>query len=334
MEHKTLGLAIFLVFIIFTSTFLVYQTIESYEYLVTSKELELNFYSKNLDDSKTNIFLVGNSQVWRVNMTYINEEVSKFCSNCVVYNLATAADKPDRRIKTIAPLIELKPDLVLYGIGYPDFIFHRLYDNPFFLPIQKPDSFLPDPEKIFRKTVVDSNFPNSINPKYFSLNIIKNSIEGKKPSNEILFDPTYRIFKEDKDFEEKDYLSYDNKELLEKFLPQVNENSNIDLDILEKNTNALKKIIERLQKNNIKVSLYTTPTPNAVLEKISTSDKEIVKKKIEALSNDQKIKIYSLHQKFSNMKIWSDPTHITLSKEGMPYTEEIVKIIKTEVSEN
>ena len=152
MNHTTLILSLIVIFLIISSTVLLYQTVDSYEYLFTIKELELSFYSNTLDESKTSIFLIGNSQVWRVNMTYINQEVSKFCSDCEVYNLATAADKPDRRIKTISPLIELKPDLVLYGIGYPDFAFQHLYDNPFFQPIEKPDSILPDPESIFRKT--------------------------------------------------------------------------------------------------------------------------------------------------------------------------------------
>jgi len=334
MNHTTLILSLIVIFLIISSTVLLYQTVDSYEYLFTSKELELSFYSNTLDESKTSIFVIGNSQVWRVNMTYINQEVSKFCSDCEVYNLATAADKPDRRIKTISPLIELKPDLVLYGIGYPDFVFHNLYDNPFFLPIEKPDSILPDPESIFRKTFITPNFPNSVNPKYFSLNLIKNLIEGKEAPQEFTHDPTYRVFKEDKDFDEEDYLAYNNEELLKKFLPTVTENSKIDSYVLEKNIHALKKIIEQLENNGIKVILFSTPTPNAILEKISSSDNNIVKISIEELLEEKKVNMYFLHEKFSDMPIWSDPVHITLGKEGLPYAKEIIKIIKNEVTQN
>jgi len=61
MNHTTLILSLIVIFLIISSTVLLYQTVDSYEYLFTSKELELSFYSNTLDESKTSIFIIGNS---------------------------------------------------------------------------------------------------------------------------------------------------------------------------------------------------------------------------------------------------------------------------------
>ena len=265
-------------------------------------------------------------------MTYINDEVSRFCPNCEVYNLGIAGDKPSKRIQRLAPLIEMDPDIVIYGVGYPDFAFQERNEKEAIPIIEKPDSPLPDPQDLFNG-FLSSNFPNDVNPKYFTLNVIKNLIEGKKETLEMAPDPSDRLFKVDKDFEQRDYLVYDNEELKEKFPEMINENSKIDSNVYDRNSNALRKIIERLQDNGIRVSLVTTPTPQAILDKVSDSDVKIFDSTFEEISKESKINTYYLHGKISDLKIWANALHVTLDPAGMPYTEEIADIVKKEVAE-
>lgn len=332
MELKTLALATIMIFLVLFSTTFVYYIVDSYGELFINFDLFQRFYSSDLDSSKTIIFLLGTSQVLRMDMTYINQEISNFCDNCVAYNLALPGDTISRRLGTIPDLIEKKPDLIIYGIGYSDFTLKRNADFILIQPNQKPKSFLPDPESFIAEKLIHPNFPKDVNPKFFTLNVLKSQFKDKTPINQTFLDPNDRMFKDDKDFKEKDYLSLSNAELIKKFPLRIAAYSKIDLDIYEKRSSDLKQILEELKNNNIKVSIFSTPTPQAILEKVSNSDEELFRSTFENFSTEYEINSYFLHDKFSNMTIWSDTIHIALNKEAMlPYSEEIVKIIKNEV---
>ena len=332
MELKTLVLATIVIFLVFFSTTFVYYIVDSYGQLFINFDLFKRFYSSDLDSSKTTIFLLGSSQVLRMDMTYINQEISNFCENCVAYNLAIPVDTISKRLLTIPDLIEKKPDLIIYGVGYGDFTLKRNVD---FIPIrqeQKPNSFLPDPESFVEEKLIHANFPKNVNPKFFTLNVLKSLFKDKTPINQTFLDPNDRIFKDDKDFKEKDYLSLSNADLIKKFPLQIAAFSKIDLDIYEKRSLDLKQILEELKNNNIEVSIFSTPSPQAIIEKVSNSDEKLFKSTFENFSTEYDINSYFLHDKFSNMTIWSDVGHIALNKEAMlPYSKEIVKIIKNEV---
>lgn len=331
MKKKTLGVSLILIFLIVFSTILVYNVVDTFGYLYTSEELELGFYSNKLDESKTNIFLVGNSQVWRINMTYLNDELSKVCPNCEVYNLGVAADKPSNRIKSLGPMIGLNPDLIVYGVGFPDFAFQERVERKAIQQIEKPDSILPDPESLFHNGVILPNFPNQVNPKFFSLSAIKTVIEGKQETKKVTPDPNDRPFKVDKDFDEEDYLVFDNEQLARNRPDLIEENKEIDPEILEKNVNALENMVEEFSENDIKVVLFSTPTSNAILKEISEADQQIFEETLKNISEKSNVNYYFLHKKFSDYKIFSDPLHVTLSDEGIPYTEEILRILIDEV---
>ncbi len=332
MELKTLALASVVIFLVLFSTTFVYSIVDSYGDLFINFDLFKRFYSSDLDSSKTTIFLLGSSQVLRMDMTYINQEILNFCDNCVAYNLALQGDTISRRLGTIPNLIEKKPDLIIYGIGYVDFVLKR---NADFAPvplIQKPKSFLPDPQSLIEEKIIHANFPNDVNPKYFTFNVLKSQFKDKTSLDQTILDPNDRIFKDDKDFKERDYLSLSNEELDKKFPLQIAEYSKIDLEIYEKRFPELKQILEELKNNDIKVSIFSTPTPQTKLEKVSNSNEELFRSTFEKLSKEYGVSTYFLHHKFSNMTIWSDVIHISLNKEAMqPYSEEIVKIIKNEV---
>ena len=82
-------------------------------------KLENNFFSSNFDTHDKKIFIIGSSEVGMLNATYINVNLST--PGYTVHNLAIPSDTPSQRLNSIEQIILLKPQLVVYGVGYRDF---------------------------------------------------------------------------------------------------------------------------------------------------------------------------------------------------------------------
>ena len=77
--------------------------------------------SNDAGNSKEKIFILGSSNVYSINATKINEQLTNQEKNFLVYNLADMGDTPAKRISSIDNIISHKPKLVLYGIGLWEF---------------------------------------------------------------------------------------------------------------------------------------------------------------------------------------------------------------------
>jgi hypothetical protein len=332
MTNNTLvvGLLALSALVITLST--VYFIINFYESENSLSFQEKIFYRSNIDKVEKKIFIVGSSQVWRVNMTMINEGVSSFC-NCAVYNLASSADQPFKRIKTIQNIISLQPDLVIYGLGYRDFaIPERGEDN--IVEFKKPDSVLPDPKNYFQNQFSDV----IMNPKLFTHTTFTRLIENQQDADSFLFsnpnyypNPTEIHFKTN-EFEEKHYISYNNTELEKEKSGQTKVNNfKLDSNYIYKNSNSIEEILHKLNENNIKIVLLKTPHSKLFIDGIPKQDQENYNSNIQKISKNSNVRIYDLNEKFMNMTIWSDPWHVSLGKEGEVYTKEFIKIIQQEM---
>jgi hypothetical protein len=98
------------------------------------------------------------------------------------------------------------------------------------------------------------------------------------------------------------------------------------------NTTAFKEIIRRFNDAGIKVVIFTTPRHQLWWDGLSEIDKEMFFKIMDKISKDYSIKIYYLHDKYSNLDIWADSHHITMLPEGMAYTKDVSKIIISELN--
>ena len=77
--------------------------------------------NQKTDDEKKHIFIIGGSTLHSINAVYLNEKLSESEINFEVYNLADAADRPTQRLKSIENIINNKPEIVFYGLGYTNF---------------------------------------------------------------------------------------------------------------------------------------------------------------------------------------------------------------------
>jgi len=135
--------------------------------------------SNDAGNSKEKIFILGSSNVYSINATKINEQLTNQEKNFLVYNLADMGDTPAKRISSIDNIISHKPKLVLYGIG--------LWEFEKFTPVSySVIDFLVEPSKFFIFLFEDSTnssireyIPGS--PKDRSLLSLNHILRGPDP---------------------------------------------------------------------------------------------------------------------------------------------------------
>lgn len=275
--------------------------------------------SKSVDSSKGKIFIVGSSNINAIDATSINEQLSNEQKNYLVYNLADQGDNPIRRAGSIDNIISHKPEFVLYGVGLWDFqkpISH--------LQSHSASDFLLQPGDFFKSLFQDNidlygYGPGKIfiSPKDRSLTSVKYILRGPdQPYHPFIrFDPT---------------PIHSNEKLVEVF--GWPENNGLDVTEENKKIIALNQIIHKLQKNDIKVILFSYPHSKA-LYTFEPQDLKDFQRMLDNKSNEFDIPIYSLHEKYVDLEIWRETLHIAIHPDAQIYTDDILKIILKETSQ-
>ena len=275
--------------------------------------------SKSVDSSKGKIFIVGSSNINAIDATSINEQLSNEQKNYLVYNLADQGDNPIRRAGSIDNIISHKPEFVLYGVGLWDFqkpISH--------LQSHSASDFLLQPGDFFKSLFQDNidlygYGPGKIfiSPKDRSLTSVKYILRGPdQPYHPFIrFDPT---------------PIHSNEKLVEVF--GWPENNGLDVTEENKKIIALNQIIHKLQKNDIKVILFSYPHSKA-LYTFEPQDLKDFQRMLDNKSNEFDIPIYSLHEKYVDLEIWRETLHVAIHPDAQIYTEDILKIILKETSQ-
>ena len=275
--------------------------------------------SKSVDSSKGKIFIVGSSNINAIDATSINEQLSNEQKNYLVYNLADQGDNPIRRAGSIDNIISHKPEFVLYGVGLWDFqkpISH--------LQSHSASDFLLQPGDFFKSLFQDNidlygYGPGKIfiSPKDRSLTSVKYILRGPdQPYHPFIrFDPT---------------PIHSNEKLVEVF--GWPENNGLDVTEENKKIIALNQIIHKLQKNDIKVILFSYPHSKA-LYTFEPQDLKDFQRMLDNKSNEFDIPIYSLHEKYVDLEIWRETLHVAIHPDAQIYTDDILKIILKETSQ-
>ena len=276
--------------------------------------------NKSVDSTNGKIFIVGSSNVYAIDATSINEQLSNEQKNYLVYNLADQGDNPTRRLSSIDNIISHKPEFVLYGIGIWDFV----------KPISKLQShsaidFLLQPGDFFKSLFQDNidlygYGPGNIfiSPKDRSLTSLKYILRGP--------DQHYHPF-----IHQVPTPIHSNEKLLEDFPPD--ENDGIDVTEESKRIIALNQILHKFQKNGIKVILYSTPESKAMYSAFQPQDLKDFQRMLNNKSNEFSIPVYFLHDKYADLEIWRETLHIAIHPDAQIYTDDILKIILKEISQ-
>lgn len=271
------------------------------------------FYTNDFSNHGT-ILLLGSSHVGSINATYVNGLVSSDGS-VLIYNLAEIDDTPIERLNDLPKIISIKPEIVFYGISYRDFSF--TYDEP-------PTSILPDPSQIF-SCFSDSGFNNLTpsNPKLLTLKIIDKTLGNylETQSNRfVAFNTPFYPYLIDPPFPS-------NNTLTKMVTSPISESPNKT----KQNICALNKIISNLHSHDIDVVLFTTPLHSSYLESLSDSQKNNFSILQANLINTYGIKIYDFEDKYSQLNIWADASHVSTHQNIKKFNNDIAKMIKMEI---
>jgi hypothetical protein len=308
-----IGLSL-LIAISFSSFVLISMT---YQFEDTDLKIQQEFFSNQEFSEETKVFLIGSSHLGILNATMINELVHEKNLSINIYNLALSGDDPANRLKSMDAIIKLKPSLIIYGLHYLDFDY-----------IEIENSILPNPKIFLNYYFSFSNFGLTFdNPKKVTLNEVKKIFNNTgnirfmdtRSNEEPFFDPytPFHPYYDDVRFV-TDLKSLSND--------KVKSFWNGDLEYNAK-FQSMKKIISKLQEHDIKIVILENPSASNLHHVISTAQKDSFQQILDDLGNMPNIKIYDFKNKYSELNIWKDRTHVAYSKEGMIFSKDIAKII-------
>jgi len=320
---------------IFSTAIFVYQyTIQDGKLVQIDKTsvLEEKFYSQNFTGKK--IFILGSSLVSAANAEYIENYLSKNELDYEIYNLAMASDKPIKRLKTIDNLIKVKPDIVVYGIGFND-VYDQISNE-----YLKSEISLPDPRYFFAQfmwylemnTELNFNVLSSTRTVSFGIidNILEKGIINPRQDKEVI--------ETDFTYSNTPFFIYHKSDTIPMNEKEIEmEIKELPLNVInppEKNKNviALKKTIDRLQENDIQVIIFTTPYNKLFYEISPNYDQKAFNVIVEDLIKSSNTKINFLHNKYNNTQIWQSHDHLLVNKNLTFYSEDISKIIISELN--
>ena len=265
------------------------------------------------DESKKRIFIIGGSTVYSINAEYLNKKLSENEINYEVFNLADQADNPSQRLRSIENIIENKPSVVFYGLGYTNFEkFEKDNSNTILDFIYNPGEIFKNNFEIFLDESINEYIP--VSPKDRSLVLLKYLLRGP--------DDHYHPFMSHKEGEIVDLAKIrDEKET--RFVTSLETKKN------DKEVIALNSIIKKLQEKNIKIILFSFPYSKIMLENTDSIELENFENILKDKEKEFDIPVFFLHEKYADMNIWKDRLHIANNPKSIIFTEDIFeKIVK------
>ena len=304
------------------------------------------FYSQNFNQNEKKIFILGASPVNAINSNIVNSILHDTNINFKTYNLGKGSDDPDKRIDSLDLIIDSKPELVLYGIGYRDFQAKISADR--ISETTKTKSILPNPHDFFEEYILaklkfyDLELDYIKNPKLSTLQMIQ-SFNIKKISDDST--PSNLILDEDHPLrtpeqvqnvyiKKSDEYLYDDAE---KWKSNI-ERYGIEPNYKNRYSISLYSIIDKLQENNIKIILFTFPHHKYLLENVPYEEEEKFLEIVYDIKKEFNIPVRMFHEEYSDKENWSDLIHIHYNynltennEDSIQYSKDIANLILNEI---
>ena len=306
MNYKIL-IVVSLVMIIVGGIFSV--SMRSYIHTYDTEWEGITFDEKKQNKSNK-IFLIGSSGIYPIDVLEINRYFDETQMDFEIYNLSDVADNPKKRLDSIENILKNKPTMVIFGLGMLEFEKNKKLDYDYWEYILYPKKIK---NKIFETTIDPLINDIQTSPKERHLTLIKNTFFGP--------DQKYHPFVNH---------SPTNINKLENI---EGPNHELDMSSTSENIIALNKIVNILQENKIKVVLITNPYSDVQLQKIPDNEINKFENFFDTFSKENNINSYFLHEKYSKLDIWRDPSHIAIHPDTKIYTDDITKIIIKEIKD-
>ena len=300
-----------IIFLAFLTTWVSFSIVEQYS-TDTHLGKENKFYSQKIESGKT--ILIGSSHMGSLNVTITNDVLKKNGFDDEVYNLSYNGDNPSRREKVIDDIIQLNPKLIIYGVSFRDFT-ENTNENPF-----------PDPQFIiheFHKQIdPETQF---VNPKFTTMSNIREVLNqinlGTKSPYTIIENTPFMKY-----HYETQMTIMDENQLN---LHENSEAKSIRLNDFGHNSEAkkLSKMIQKIKDNNIDFVLLITPLHSSYLDDIPENERIKFNELVSNISSLNQIKIIDYQNRYSELNVWANPSHVSVSKNSTVYAEDIARII-------
>ena len=275
------------------------------------------FFSQELE-GKNKIFILGSSHVYALNPILISNELQKNGKNFTIYNLGSPGDDFEERERIIEMIVGENPKIVLYGI--------------------EPRAFETKGRNLVSMT-------NEILPSIPSISELFDSIEFDKKG--VLKNPKFALIRtiskpiNDIDkikspYQNSPFLTYDPKasqiiDFVDLYKIKKEYFSTIQPAEINSNLLYLRRIVDKLQENDIKVILFITPHSKVFLDYFSEKERIIFEDIIKNISITKKIVVYSEIDRYSDLNVWHDHTHLAANNNTNFYSKDISKMILDEI---
>lgn len=294
-------------FVVFSSLFVLQDIFPTPNTSIEKNE----FFFREFDPDIKKIFIFGSSQTAALNTTHVIQKVTQAHDDYAVYNLGYDTDSPKKRLDSLQETINLKPKVVFYGVSFRDFTSDHKGKNYFDIQ-QLKNEFEPNV---------------SVNPKIVTLQAIKR-LFGDTAST---LKTERKIIQPNTPFTElgpRGAIIVNENELKK----QLAKDGIIQVDFSANNEQIVnfKKIISELKKNNIKVVLFTVPLPRTYLDSVPDSDKEELHTLLNDISKDFDVEFYDFTNRYEDLPIWSDLTHVAANPKAIIYSDDVAKMILQE----
>ncbi len=289
-----------------------------------------DFLSKPISENEKRIYIVGFSQLVSLNPIIIQNKLSDNGYDYTVYNLSLNGGIFEQQPELFKQIIKTKPELVIYGVSTHSFqkdksgsdYFNQSADawkSPSIFQIAK---FLNVPSDIF--AFLD-------NPKLTTLQAIQYVLRTSSADRENFeyFSPYPQGFVRISNSSTQILNEYQLKKYFSEYSP-MNFNG---IELLETSQNAkiLQEIFNMLEKNDIKLIIFTTPVSKYSLEGISEKDKENFNQILQNAGGNKTANVYPLLDRYADLAIWYEPVHIAINPEITIFNEDISNIILKEL---
>lgn len=277
---------------------------------------ERDFYESDLGNGRK-IFIVGSSHVGQLNATHIQEILDSYGYSFKIYNLAYQADTPEKRVKTVDKIIGLKPEMVVYGFSYRD------------LDVTSENIILPEPKQYFHDIASNIDF-KAYNPKLLTLEYIRGLFSDSPlfPSTKVITINNTPFFTYDVNTQ---IQILNQNELKNQAAISEAPKINLGEPSTNKQVRALIELVNKLKNNNINVVLFTTPLNSVYLDGLDSSQKSTFREIQDKITEETGITIHDLTDRYSNMRIWANISHVAFNINSLVYTNDIATIIENEI---
>ena len=90
---------------------------------------------------------------------------------------------------------------------------------------------------------------------------------------------------------------------------------------------SLMKIIEKFEKNGIKVIIFATPSQKLLLDNIPNEILDDFDSYFVYIDSNSNASVSSFYSKYENLNVWSDVSHIAVNNQVSSYSDDITELI-------